>query len=185
MPAGGSDDPGMRGRPQGKVEAIKRQPGGASIGQTEIADDLPFHSLRDPGYRAVIAVRHAAVEFARSETIGDQTGPHELVRRTILSSPRTSLLSVRHHVVFTWACLPGFPRWSEPADFHDRRLVVPESDRGVEAGSAEIDQAPAASDIVLHRVQHLLRVILRTGAGQHALVGLQRGKSLAVKILVG
>ena len=72
MPAGGGDDPGMRGRPQGKVEAIKRQPGGSSIGQTEIADDLPFYSLRDPGYRAVIAVRHAAIEFARSETIGDQ-----------------------------------------------------------------------------------------------------------------
>src|SRR5690242_19345824 len=99
----------MRGRSKRQVITVDLYASRSIVRQPEVADDLIFDPLGDPGDCRIIAVRHTPIKLTLSEAFGNETDAHKLLRRSTEGFPCSSLLSCRRHIVFAGARLPCFP----------------------------------------------------------------------------
>src|SRR6185312_3691251 len=123
----------MRRRTEREVVAIHLQARGTAAGQAEIAEYLALHSFEDPGDRAMIAVRHAAVRHRTIHALGGEAGADKLLRRAIAVPPEAAALPRGSKIMLAGARLPGARSRFKLPHFHGPRLVVAESHHPVVA----------------------------------------------------
>src|ERR1700722_4965575 len=97
--AGGGNQLGIRRRPELEVVNVELQTGRSIVGEAEGAEGLPFNSFRHPGQGRLVAVRHPVEGHRCPEALTDKSGSHQLLWCTSSGSPRSTLLSVRRHVM--------------------------------------------------------------------------------------
>ena len=173
-------------RALGVVHAVELRPRRPEVEHQRrvVADELVVaDALEDEGDPRVEAVRHPLVRGVPVESLRGEPHPHQPLRGPAPEAPQSAGLAGQAVVALARRPLPVLGAVAPPhLDERPRRV---DRRHPVEPVAAHVHQPAALLEVRAHPLHHLPRVVLRVGAGQHHVVGLEQRRSLGVQVVVG